>query len=83
MTHRPHHFVVDGQFRDYNCAEFCDQHYSEAIECAQEWIEEAADGRDIGEQATVTVEVKPGDCEYGCVVCHDILGWSKPAPEAT
>lgn len=67
---KPHHFWIEGPGRDYDYSTYCRAHWPAAIECAQAWLEEAADGAEIGAECSVRFKVRPGEPEF-CLECGE------------
>ena len=67
-TQPPHHFEVQGPRRDYDITTFCEEHATEAMDCAAEWLQEVADGCDIDDEVSVTFRVCAGKVDR-CYEC--------------
>ena len=65
------HFEVHGPGRDYDYSVFCEEHNNEATDCAAEWLAEAFDAAEVGEDISVKMRVVRGkiDIEEECVAC--------------
>lgn len=64
MTNAPKHYEVSGPGRDYDSTTFCAHCWPEALQCAKDWLEEAADGLDVEDIAKVEVAVCHGAPEH-------------------
>ncbi len=73
-----HHYEVHGPGRDYDYTPFCEDCNDDAIECANEWLAEAFDGCDVGDDVAVTIKVVDGPLEQ-CMGDSCKLA-AKPAP---
>lgn len=69
MSNDTFHFEVEGSRRDYDFSTFCENHQSEAMDFANEWLLELVDGTDVGDTVDIKVHVRKGAAER-CYACE-------------
>lgn len=70
MKRARRYFEVSGPRRDFDCTTFCEDHAKQALDYATEWLWEAFDALDDGEEIAIKVEFKIGT--ERCFECEPV-----------